>query len=178
MAFRPSREEIKAFQRGEEDAVALFYDRLTPMMLYHAYKYGFTTDDAEDVVQEAFMHLYEVRNAYDDRHGASFFTWSFTVTRNYLVSIAKKRSSEDRRITNATADIERAPDEGGESQEYRDLLAHLAQILTPEEHDVLLYRTAMQLRAKEIAQIMGIDASRVYALYHSAIVKARKDLKR
>lgn len=73
-----NEELVSLVQRGENvnDNLQLLYDRNRGMIYQHCKAYLIDRQDIDDLMQEAFIGLYEAVNRYDPEAGSSFITYA------------------------------------------------------------------------------------------------------
>jgi RNA polymerase sigma-70 factor, ECF subfamily len=132
---------------------------------------------AEEIVQEA---LFRAARAIASFRGESQFrTWFYRIVlsafHDHLAAAARQRCPgqltedlEDRRNENpATAAM---------TNELRDLVAQRISALPLRQREVLLLTAYEQLRPAEVADVLGISESNVYANLHYARARLREEL--
>ena len=83
-------------------AFTLLYDRYAPA-IYALAAHLLTPTDAEEVVQEVFLRLWNKADRFEAQSG-SFKPWFMTVARNHIWDLLKARTNEQRLL--ATYEIE------------------------------------------------------------------------
>jgi RNA polymerase sigma-70 factor (TIGR02957 family) len=151
------------------------YDRLRPLLFSIAYRMLGTVDDAEDIVQEAFLRLEHVR-----RKGIAIES-----ERGFLTTVATRLAIDELRSARAQRQryfgpwlpeplITAAEPDAAEVAELSDSLSIsflvLLETLTPVERAVFLLREVFDYRYDEIAEI--IDKSDVNC--RQILTRARK----
>jgi len=158
----PSDEELAAaVARGDVDAFAALYDRYAARVYaWSAHLVG--PSNAEDVVQEVFLRLWDKAGQFDPARGR-FVTWFMAIARHHLIGVAKKRSAQRRMA--AAAEIEellsRVVDERADTERdaiERDLGDSVVRALTdipPEQRRVLVLAYFGGLSQSEIARLLA-----------------------
>jgi RNA polymerase sigma-70 factor, ECF subfamily len=147
------------------------YNELRKPLLRYLVCLGMSADEAQDVVQDAFVSL--------QRHMASggsqenIRSWLFRVAHNRA---RNRQSSYDRRFgSSLDSGIESIPDSATperavlEKEKFQQLF-HAIRLLTGTERDCLLLR-AGGLRYREIGEVLGIPTSTVSDTVERAIQK-------
>lgn len=109
-------------------------------------------EDAEDLVQESFLRAHEFYHTYDPEK-ASFATWFNSILFNCL---RKFKSEKVQIVSLSTCDISQEDAHSGviSTPERRDHLAHLIEMVTNDEHRVVLRMFfVFGFSTKEIAQL-------------------------
>jgi RNA polymerase sigma-70 factor (ECF subfamily) len=85
-----------ALVAGSQDALAELYDRYAPLAYGVALRILGDPARAEDVVQEAFMKIWNNAASFDSRRG-SLRTWLLTAVRNRSIDYLRGRAAHERR---------------------------------------------------------------------------------
>lgn len=128
-------------------------------------------EDAEDVVQEAFMKMYRHAQRFEVREGASFSSWAYKI----VVNTAINRYNKQRRERGRSADIDpeiyhNLPDSVNEYEElerHEYVTSMLAAI--PEHLGRALREHILENRPQEeIARREGLSVTAVKTRIHRA----------
>ena len=172
---------VRAVAEGDRRAVAELYDRYAPMLLGLARKVVKDRQDAEEVVQEAFVHLWTRARTYDPAR-SSVATWLVLVTRSRAIDRVRSRGVVER--THATVRDEdgarHASAEGAarvlHGERRHRVRAELERI--PEEQRQVLELAFYQgLTQREIAERTGIPLGTVKTRTLLAMKKLRTALR-
>jgi RNA polymerase sigma-70 factor (ECF subfamily) len=152
---------------GDRGALRALHDRHRPAVVRLARAFAaLDQDDAEDVVQEAFVRAFASlpKLSQADRFGP----WLLTIARNRALSrLARRRAverlSEDlgREAESLGEDVAALPDPaaGAELDLVRRIVAELPE--GPEKETVRLFYVEGKLSAREIAVRLGVGKSAV-----------------
>jgi len=89
-SFKVTDEElIRRFQAGDETAFEEIVNRYKNRLMNFAYRFVLDREEAEDIVQDTFLKVYQNRYAYKEI--AKFSTWIYTITANLAKTILRKR---------------------------------------------------------------------------------------
>jgi RNA polymerase sigma-70 factor (ECF subfamily) len=149
------------------------YDQLRPSLRAYLCCLGMTSDQAEDVIQEAFLRLVGHRFELDATDNLR--AWIFRVAHNLSVDIhrSQRRSSlgndvEFRQAIQERADPRPSPEQrvllDEQMKRFEDALAQL----TPKQRQCVLLR-AEGFRYREIACTLGVSVQRVGELMQRSI---------
>ena len=75
---------------GDEEAFSRLYDRFSPGLYSLVLKMTGDEAEAQDVLQEAFAHIWRKAMTFDPRRSAAF-TWAVMVTRNKCIDRLRVR---------------------------------------------------------------------------------------
>lgn len=122
-------------------------------------------EDAEDVVQEAFVRAYENIDRYDPIY--RFSTWIYTIAGRLAVrQIRSRRRPDDYRPTNTDASAD--PSAGLIIEEEKQGLWTLARQLPAAQYQALWLRYVEDMPIKDVATIMEKSQIHVRVLLHRA----------
>ena len=178
---------VAAALAGDEAAFAEVVRRHRRELHVHCYRMLGSFDEAEDVVQEAFLRAWRRRATFD---GSSLFrAWLYRIATNACLDALRRRSRQQTEVA-SPADLpwlqpypDRLLDEIAPAAEEPDAvvvaretveLAFLAamQALPPQQRAVLLARDVLGLTAQETATMMETSV----AAANSALQRARATL--
>lgn len=142
--------------------------------LYEATKssvYGFAlsilknSSDAEDVLQETYIKIYE--NAASYQANGKALAWILTITKN--LAYMKLRKKKD------TIDIEEAHDVLSKNNSHEDkiVLETAFRCLSEQERNILILHANSGFKHREIAKVLKLPLSTVLSKYHRAIKKMK-----
>src|ERR1700746_2734219 len=80
---------------GDRDAFRVLVERHSPNVFRLAYRMTGNRQDAEEVVQEAFLRAYKKLSQFAAR--ANFGTWVYRIAANYAIDRMRQRKKEDTR---------------------------------------------------------------------------------
>jgi RNA polymerase sigma-70 factor, ECF subfamily len=141
---------VKKYQRG-------IYHLAMRMMLNH--------QDADDVVQEAFIKAYVNLESYSEQY--KFYTWLYRIAMNTALTMLKQRHRGNPSLDTMMADehFQPAVDQDVEKDiEYADTEARVRKALDqihPELRSVFVLRTWGELSYQEIADTLDVQIGTV-----------------
>lgn len=81
---------VEKLQQGDEEALGELIRRYQQKLFFYVTKLIGSKDDAEDVVQETFLKVYQNIQSFElDR---KFSSWIYRIAHNQAINLAKKRS--------------------------------------------------------------------------------------
>jgi RNA polymerase sigma-70 factor (ECF subfamily) len=163
---RTDEELIAAFQQGEREAFTQLVGRYKHQLVNFVYRFVGDYDQADDVVQETFIRLYQKADAY--KPVAKFSTWLYTIAANLartalrsrsrhgMFSLHKKRTEEGEREIEIRDD--RYPADALAEGALRQEIIQRALNQLPEQYReaVVLY-DIQELSYEEICSITGMN---------------------
>jgi RNA polymerase sigma-70 factor (ECF subfamily) len=163
-------------REGDEAAfAALVEEHAAPLFRFFRAR-GADEHDAEDLVQETFLKLYEARRRYDPAY--AFRTWLFTVGRRCQVSRWRRERRRVRLPAAAGAALEAAPDRSAvvEAAGVARLWTRARQALPERQYEALWLRYGEELPMAEVAAVMEITEGNARVLLHRARAGLQREL--
>ncbi|HEU4342183.1 MAG TPA: sigma-70 family RNA polymerase sigma factor [Candidatus Binatia bacterium] len=166
-------ELLALIQEGSRDAFATLARRHTERFYRLAYRYVQQKESAEDIVQEAFLKLWEDPVKWNPERNSKFTTWFYRIVVNLCLDWQKKKRPVELDETVPVADPREPPDEMlMRAQEQKILEEEIAAL--PERQ-----RTALNLcfdeglTNQEAAEVMGLKLKALQSL----VMRAKTTLK-
>lgn len=162
---------IEAFQGGDEFAFVALYNRYKGPVYAFCAKMLLDRAAAQDVMQEAFVRVYENRQRL--LNAGSFKAYLFTIARNQCLNTLR-RSGRHTALTDDSAALTTSETPFGHllKAEQIDLVNRFLAELSPEYREVLVLREYQNLSYEEIAAVTRNTVSSV----KSRLFKARRKL--
>ncbi len=183
--FKITDEELIArFQSGDEGAFEEIVQRYSNRLLNFAYRFVLDRDEAEDIVQDTFLKVYQNRHAY--REIAKFSTWIYTITGNLAKTILRKRrrrklfsfsrmGTEEKEIDIPSTD--KSPEDRIEGR-YDERMIQKAMEKLPEHFKVaIILRDIQELSYEEISNIIDVPLGTVKSRINRARLRMQDELK-
>jgi RNA polymerase sigma-70 factor (ECF subfamily) len=100
LTARPDQDEfdaelLRAVAGGDEAAFARVYDRYAPILLGLMLRILRSRPEAEDVLQEVFLQVWQQARSFDQARGRAF-TWLATLARSRAIDRLRSVDSRDR----------------------------------------------------------------------------------
>jgi RNA polymerase sigma-70 factor, ECF subfamily len=158
------REKSASASELEEQVIALF-DELRPRLLRYVLGFHLSSADAEEIIQEAFLALFQHLRQGRSRH--NLHGWIFRVVHN----LALKRLAKNGRCVALEANGNSAelcldprpnPEEQASSRQRRQRLLAVLEALPDQDQQCLRLR-AEGLRYREIAEVLGMSLGSISA---------------
>ncbi len=172
---------VRAIAEGSQEAVAELYDRYAPMLLGLARKILGSPEDAEEILQEVFVHVWDRAGRYDPTR-SSVSTWLVLIARSRAIDRLRSRRVVDRTHTTAhqQAPVEHASADGASRVlhvERRGRVRNELARIPDEQREVLELAFYKGLTQREIAEETGIPLGTVKTRTLLAMKKLRKALR-
>jgi RNA polymerase sigma-70 factor (ECF subfamily) len=147
-----------------EDRMVLLFDEIRVPLLRYLSAFPLALPDAEDVVQEAFLSLFEQLQRGKSHHNVR--GWLFGAAHNLAVKKSVRSRSEGEN-TGSLAPVEdividpglNPEDQFALSQRQKRLMSVVRAL--PEQHRLCLYLRAEGLRYREIAEVLDMSLGAV-----------------
>lgn len=160
---RPNSELVKLLKKGDVVAFDAIYNKYCRKLHGFVLMYLKQEEDAEEIVQEVFIKIWNSRDKIDVY--ASFESFLFTIAYNSTMSLLRKRMTEakSREYLKSVQQIEGAEEVIDELQfkELNDQLKSLLERLTPRQKEIFQLSREDGLTHAEIAQKLNISESTV-----------------
>lgn len=165
-------ELMRELQGGNEEAFVILVKRYTNKFYALAYRMVGQAE-AEDLVQEAFLKLFDQPHKWNQNKGTKFSTWFYTV----IINMCKDYNKKKKPIQMPDA-FEKADDKNFEELiEQRDQQSYVNKCLLglPENQRISIYLCFYQgLSNQEAADIMGLKLKALQSLLMRAKIALKE----
>ncbi len=161
-------------QGGDHEAFSVLVERYTNMFFTAAYRMCGQQDDAEDIVQDAFLKLWKNPSLWDPTRGAKFSTWFYRVVTNQAIDHTRKKKpvytsdTLDQHEDERTGQLEELA-----NREQNEILETAIQSLPERQKTALNLCFYEGVSNKEAADIMGVGVKALESL----LMRAKSGLK-
>lgn len=158
---------IQQIAQGSTDALGILYDRYGRLIYALGVKITGDAGQAEEIVQEVFLRVWQGANNYDSTRG-KVFTWLFTIAHNLCIDAVRRRKSRPQ-AASPSPDSDQdpvlmVPDSNPESNieetvwsnEIARAVRDALQQLPPEQSRVIEMSYFQGLTHKQIAERLGL----------------------
>lgn len=171
---------VRAIVGRKQQAVAELYDRFSNMLMALAYRVLGNSQDAEEVLQETFLQVWNQAARYDPKR-SSVSTWLVLITRSRAIDRLRSRQVQMRTVTAAQQEkpaSHTSPTGVGDVllHERRRRLGEEMSKLPPEQRQVLELAFYGGSTQSEIAERTGIPLGTVKTRTLLAMKKLRAAL--
>jgi RNA polymerase sigma-70 factor (ECF subfamily) len=174
---------IQRMAGGDRDALAELYDRLSGPLYATARHILNDTAEAQDVVHDVFLTLWESAARFDEQRGAAF-AWAATLTRNRAIDRLRSRTNRARLLSaSVPADLGYDADLSSPAGDQLAVLgdraesvrAALAELPEDQKHALNLAFFS-GLTQKEIADKLKEPIGTIKARIRRGLIKLRDQL--
>jgi RNA polymerase sigma-70 factor (ECF subfamily) len=182
---RANADLLRRMAGGDRDALAELYDRLSRPLYATARHILNDPGEAQDVVHDVFLTLWENAASFDSSRGAAF-SWAVTLTRNRSIDRLRTRTNRARLLEGSFPDdLGYGPDSGAvgggaraELGERADVVRSAMDSLPAEQRRALELAFFSGLTQKEIAEQLSEPIGTVKARIRRGLIKLRDMLAR
>ena len=153
-----------------EEIFENYYDRI----YRYVYSILLNRENAEEVVSETFLAAYRAYHRYDPKV-ASPSTWLFRIAHNKTVDFVKS-PAYSRVVPLSDEELHGGISDHTNDIEKRDMVERLYEKLSIEEREFLDMRYVMDLKDREVAEILDIPEKTINKRYQRLLKKCREIL--
>jgi RNA polymerase sigma-70 factor, ECF subfamily len=164
---------IRRVQEGSHEAFAEIVHRHSGRYYSAAYRLLFSKNEAEDIVQQAFLRLWEKRLFWDPCKGAKFTTWFYRVVVNLCLDHNRKKKPVSLPEDLEPVDQRDGQDALFDEKEKQALLDRLLRQLPERQQLALTLCFYEGLSNQEAAEILGVKLKALQSL----VMRAKATLK-
>lgn len=147
---------------GDEEAFCELYAAYKNRLLYFAMKFVKSRDFAEDIFQDAFTAVWQMRRFINP--DASFSSFLYTIVRNRILNQMRDLANEDRlkeHILSQAIDYTDNTRNTILANDLSNIISSALAQLTPRQREVFELSREAQLSHKEIAEALGVSVNTV-----------------
>jgi RNA polymerase sigma-70 factor, ECF subfamily len=164
------KDEINRDKPDAERVVSELYVKLRPALLSYVFHLVHSNSDAEDLIQLAFIHLFENLNRNVEIQNLR--AWLYRVVHNFAINDVKQLSRRETLLQEWLNERETFYESTEEELIKRDQVDKLLAILNEKERFCLMLRSE-GLSYNEIAEILEINPSAVSVYLARGLKKFR-----
>lgn len=150
---------------GDNAAFAEFYEQTAKGVFSFAYSYLGNREDAEDVMQNAYIAV--KRKAYTYKRGTNARAWLLQIVKNLALDELRRRKRKGEMPENMPA-----PPAGDGAA-----LSYMLASLTESEREIVILHVYWGYKHREIAAMLGVPPGTVSWKYAAALKKLEKFVK-
>jgi RNA polymerase sigma-70 factor (ECF subfamily) len=164
---------LALIQDGDGQAFAVLVERHTERFYRLAFRYLQNKEAAEDVVQDAFVKLWESPALWQPERNSKFTTWFYRIVVNLCLDALKKKKPEPLDDDSLVADDSRPVDEMMMREQQQKMIEKEIAALPMRQRTALNLCFDQGLTNQEAAEVMGINLKALQSL----IMRAKTTLK-
>lgn len=170
-------------REGSLDAFHRIYQNHWKRIWRIALRYTGSGADAEDIVQETFVRVFEKMHTYKIHRSTAFDAWLNTICLNCTMDFFRrwKRKQRDKHLSFSDLPVEPAssnpsPDREVEERQAERKIQESLQFLSPRQRIIFDMRFNQHLEIREIAQCLRCSKSNIKTQIFRSLRKLRKTL--
>ncbi len=177
------KELILRFQQGDELAYVELVNRYRDRLMNFIYRYVGTRQEAEDIVQDTFVKLFQKKDYY--RPISEFSTWIFTIASNLAKTELRKRKR--RKVSYLSQlgmeekdfdiPVEDTTDEEMVGEFTESQIQNAIQSLQLHFRTALILRDIEELSYEEISKILDVPLGTIKSRINRARLQLQEMLK-
>jgi RNA polymerase sigma-70 factor (ECF subfamily) len=166
--------------RGDTAAFGVLVRRYQERLYHSVYRLVENAEDAQDVVQEAFLNAYQSLDGF--KGDSLFFTWLYRIAVNTAISLKRKRRVMVRMETGGNGEQtidpldpsedsrpEHALEQAEEGRRVREALSRLS----PEHRAVLVMKDMEGQKYETMADVLQVPIGTIRSRLHRARLELR-----
>jgi RNA polymerase sigma-70 factor (ECF subfamily) len=157
-------------QRGDQRAFAALVTRHVKKFHAAAYRMCGSAEESEDIVQEAFLKLWNKPQMWDPTRGAKFVTWFYRIV---IDKMRRKKAVAVGEVIDVFADTRASQEDELYEKERQGALEGAIQSLPERQKTALNLCFYEGLSNKEAADILGVSVKALESL----LVRAKAAMK-
>lgn len=175
MAGDISDEElVRRISEGDHGAFAQLVERHSKLFFTAAFRMVNNSEEAEDIVQDAYIKLWQKPQSFDASKGVKFTTWFYRVVTNLAIDATRKRKPQTNPdVLDVMADKAPLADEQLSENDQQAVLEEAIQRLPERQRAALNLCFYEGLSNKEAAEILDVGIKALESL----LMRAKKTLK-
>lgn len=161
---------VSELREGSKDAYQLLFNRYAPRILAFAMSYLKRREDAEELLQELFLKIWEIRATLDDSKNIKSLLFKICI--NLIYDLLRRKNIEQAYLAFAGQNDPTNADSTWHEVIYDDMLHHLNKLVeTMPEQRKLIFRSSKEegLTNDEIATRLQISKRTVENQLYRAI---------
>ena len=166
-------ELLALIQDGSQPAFAALVERHSERFYRLAFRYLQNRETAEDVVQDAFVKLWENPNLWQAGRNAKFTTWFYRIVVNLCLDVRKKKKPEPLEDDTQVIDERETADQSMMRAQQQQMLEREIAALPERQRTALNLCFSEDLSNQEAAEVMGLKLN----AFQSLIMRAKTTLK-
>ena len=164
---------------GDDEAFREIFRRYAPALLGMVRRYVRSNDEAQDLLQQTFLHLHRARN--DFRPGSALRPWLFTIAMNCIREHFRRRTrkkegplepADEAKLVAEVASLEELQESKLRRDRVRDALAELPD----NQREVIEMHWFQGRPFEEVARMLGASLSAVKVRAHRGYTRLRSAL--
>lgn len=172
---------INACLEGDSAAFGILVQRYQARLYNTVYRLTENAEDAQDVVQEAFLHAYQSLGSF--KGDSLFFTWLYRIAVNTAISLKRKRRvilsidgarNGDEGFEPVDVSEQTRPGHSVERQEQEQKVRQALARMSPEHRAVLVMKDMEGQKYEDMAEVLQVPIGTIRSRLHRARLELRE----
>lgn len=155
------------FMDGNEDSFDIIYEETKKSVYLSIYTLTKNKQVIEDLMQDTYLKAINSLKYYSI--GTNFRAWISTIARNLTLNYLKRKNREELIDPYEREDLFKLNNDN----HYLDFAL---SVLEGYEKEIIIYRVILDMKFKEIANIISLPLGTVYWHYRNALRRIRKEV--
>ena len=172
------KELLYRVRDNDKDAFQILYLLYYPRLRAYVLKFVKAAQYAEDIVQDAFLKLWEIRNTIDPEK--NFSGYIFTITKNLIFKFFKTAAYQEEMVDDVLISYLPGDSNVQENAEWKELhtaIQQAIQLLPPKRQKVFLLCREENLSYDQVSTRLGISRNTIKEHMVHAMKFIREHLK-
>lgn len=165
--------------RGQTSAFGELITRYQDRLFNTVYRLLANAEDAQDVVQDAFLHAYQSLDSF--KGDSQFFTWLYRIAINTAISLKRKQQGGVRMLAGPHEEgvepldlsLASQPGHALEQAEQAQHIQRALNRLSPEHRAVLVMKDIDGYKYEQMAELLEVPIGTVRSRLHRARLELR-----
>lgn len=168
------RRLIRKLKGGDTNAFQEVFNTYSDQLFHYAFSYLKDTNDSEEIIQDVFLHLWEIKSQVDEEKSLKSFLYKMTVNRvfNHLKRQIVRQKYESY-VMNRPLSFHETPEERMCSNELNIKIQNLLAGLPEQKRKIFIMSRLKGCSNAEIAEELGVSLRTV----ENQVYRATKFLK-
>lgn len=164
-----SSDIVRRLKERDEDAFHIVYDEYEKLIYYIAYSITKNRHDAEEIVQDTFLRMFNSINTYQEN--GKFKQWLMQIARNLSYNKVTRDKERDNVYDEEALRTAKA------SPSTAHLILTIQGILDEDSANIVILRVIYNFSFKEIAEETGFTIGKVQSMYYVSMKTLKKEFK-
>ena len=157
---------VEQLKQQKEEAFDVIYDTYKNLIYFCMYQITKDASTSEDLLQEAFIKMYENINLY--KQNTNFKAWFVKLAKNIALNYLRNKKE-----TVIYEDKTQRENKDFEKETF-EVIKHLETFLSKEETEVVILKIIYDFTHQEIANTLDKPLGTILWMYQKAVQKMKK----
>jgi RNA polymerase sigma-70 factor, ECF subfamily len=166
---------VSALKQKNTNAFTYLYDNYSAALYGVILKVVHDEDDANDVLQEAFINIWKSIESFDEKRGITLFTWMLNVARNKAIDRFRQKNRvavNQKELTSVSIGNEHAQNSNIKTDTIG--VSKLLQNIKPEHYQLIHLHYYKGLTHQEISDATQLPLGTVKTRLRTAITELKQ----